>query len=185
MTTITPDQISFIVTVVYGFNVRIFKRDLWISLRQQYATQGRDPWLIMDDFNVILDSQGKKGHKKIDKYGVQEFQDWIRDVDVLHIPSRGFEFFWSNKREVNCRTYTKIDHMFCNEEWNQKLPNYQLDYEAPVLSDHSQGVLSVKLNQNMEPKPFKILKGWMNHQQFKPTLEENWNILIQATPKYV
>lgn len=104
-------------------------------------------------------------------------------MDVLPIPSRGFEYTWSNKREANNRTYTKIDHMFGNEEWNNNFPNYQLDYEAPTISDHSPGILSIKMTKNFGPKPFKFIKAWMSHPKFKEILEDNWAIPILGNPQ--
>lgn len=79
--------------------------------------------------------------------------------------------------------YTKIDHMFCNEEWNNKFPDYQLDYEAPSLSDHSPGVLSIRITKNFGPKPFKFIKEWMKHPGLKKTLEESWHIPLQSNPQ--
>lgn len=35
----------------------------------------------------------------------------------------------------------------------------------------------------MGPKPFKFIKGWMNHPRFKIILEENWNIPLQGNPQ--
>lgn len=127
----------------------------------------------MGDFNVVLDSCGKKRNQRIDRGAVQEFQDCIHFLDVLSMPSRGFQFTWSNKREAGSRVYSKIDHSFCNDKWNQKLPNYQLDYEAPTISDHSPGILSIKTSDNFGPKPFKFIKGWMKHPSFKMLVESN------------
>lgn len=134
-------------------------------------------------FNIILDSRGKKGNKKIDRNTITEFRECIQEIDALHLPSKGFEFTWSNKRGVDSRIYTKIDHLFCDEEWNNKFPNYQLDYEAPTLSDYSPGILSIEMVKHQGPKPFKFIKGWMKHPKFKKTMEDSWNAPIQGNPQ--
>lgn len=152
----TQDPVSFILSAVYGSNARSQRRDLWRSLRYQHTIIGQEIWLIMGDFNIILDSSGKKRNKGIDKNGIKEFKDWM---NLFHIPSRGFEFSWSNKREASNRVYTKIDHMFCNEGWNNAFRDYQLDYEAPILSDHSQGLCQSGLPKTLDPNPLNSLKA--------------------------
>lgn len=137
----------------------------------------------MGDFNAILDSKGKKGNKKFDKNASKEFRKFLQVIDVMNIPSRRFEFTWSNKRDVENRIYTKIDHAFCNEEWNNLFPNYQLDYEAPSISDLSPGILSVWMSGNLGPKPFKFIKGWMKHPQFKETRESSRCTSFKGTPR--
>lgn len=112
ITTKTPGPEAFILSVVYGFNKRSRRRELWRSLRYQNAIYGNQPWLIMGDFNIILDSSGKKGNKRIDKYAIKEFNDWILDADVLHILSRGFKFSWSNKRDINNRNILRLTTYF-------------------------------------------------------------------------
>lgn len=111
----------------------------------------------MSGFNIILDSRGK-GNKRVDRNAIKESERWIQKMDVLYIPSREFEFTWSNKKEEYNRIYNRIDHMFCNEEWNNKFHNYHLDYETPTFSNHSPGVLSAKMTKNLGPKPFKFIK---------------------------
>lgn len=78
----------------------------------------------MGDFNVILNSQGKLGRHRVDKNAIKEFNEWIQDLDLAPIPSTGFKYTWSNRREWENRTYSKIDHMFCNEHWKGLIPHY-------------------------------------------------------------
>lgn len=69
----------------------------------------------MRDFNTILDTQEKTERKKVDMIGLKEFNEWIKDIDTVNIPSRGLEYIWSNNRDEDKSVYLKIDHMFCNE----------------------------------------------------------------------
>lgn len=69
---------------------------------------------MVGDFNIILDGKAKTDNKRIDRNAVKEFSDWIKDIDMTKIPSRVFQYTWSNKKEKDRRVYAKIDHMFCN-----------------------------------------------------------------------
>lgn len=65
----------FILTVVYGYNAKSNRRESWRELRYQYQIYGNQPWIIMGDFNIVLDGQGKIGRKRINRYVVKEFRD--------------------------------------------------------------------------------------------------------------
>lgn len=41
--------------------------------RYQNQLYNTYPWLIIKDFNIILDSQGKTGRKKVDKNDINKF----------------------------------------------------------------------------------------------------------------
>lgn len=99
----------------------------------------------MRDFNIVLDCHGKACRKRIDRRNiVKEFTHWIKDIDMVSILSRGFEYTWSNNRDGDQSVYTKIDHMFCNDHWKTQNPHFQLDYEAPISSNHSPGILATQ-----------------------------------------
>lgn len=84
-------------------------------------------------------------------------------------------------RVGDLRVASKIDHMFCNEPSKDLIPHFQLDYEPPISSDHSPGILSVQLNNTFSPKHF--IKGWMKHPKFKNMLLESWNLKLQENPQ--
>ena len=44
----------FYLTVAYGSNDVIARRELWSGLRKQKVLLGSDPWLVMGDFNAML-----------------------------------------------------------------------------------------------------------------------------------
>lgn len=173
---------TFILTVVYGYNEKSNRRELWRKLRYQHQIYGNLPWIIMGDFNIILDSQDKIGEKRIDRNAIREFKDWIRDMDIINLPSRGCKYTWSNNRSGDQRVYTKIDHMFCNDLWKSQNPHFQLDYEPPLTSDHSRGILTIQKDLNFGPKPFKFMKGWLKHPKFKQILMDSWGEYVSGNP---
>lgn len=176
------DNEEVILTVVYGSNDRSTRRELWRELRYQNLIYNGKPWLIMGDFNIVINSRGKSGTKRIDRNAIRDFIDWINDMDMSYIPSRGCEFTWSNNRDGDQRVYTKIDHMFCNEAWQSLIQDFQLDYGASISSDNSPGILSMQLASKFGPRPFKFMKGWMSHPKFKSILESSWNEMVQGNP---
>lgn len=56
---------NFIITVVYGYNEKSNRRNLWQELRYQYQLYGAQLWLLMRDFNIILDKKGNLVKKEL------------------------------------------------------------------------------------------------------------------------
>lgn len=73
---------EIILTAVYGYNERSNRRELWRELRYQNNIYKDKPWLIMGDFNIVMNSRGKLGSKRIDRNAVTDFTDWIKDMDM-------------------------------------------------------------------------------------------------------
>lgn len=108
-----PQEEPFILYVVYGSNKRNNKRDLRRKLRYHLQLYGNKPWLVKGDFNTTLDVRWKIGKKKIDRSAVKDFTDWISDMDMVCMSSRGFKYIWSNNRANDQVVCPKIDHMLC------------------------------------------------------------------------
>lgn len=100
------------------------RRDLWQVLR--YTLYGQQPWTIMGT-SILYWTVGESLEIRVDRNAIKEFKDWIQRMDILKIHSKGFEFTWSNKTDETNRIYIRIDHMFCNDKWNSKFPNFQVN----------------------------------------------------------
>lgn len=88
---------------------------------------------------------------------IKEFADWIKDIAMVTIAFREFEYTWSNNRVVDKRVCTKTDHMFCNDHSKNLMPHLQLDYEASIFSGHSPRIFTIQSNLKFGLKPFKFM----------------------------
>lgn len=68
------------------------RRDLWQDLRYQNLLYSHRAWVIMGDFNVILNNQGKLGKYRADRHAIRDFNEWVQDLDLAPIPSSGFKY---------------------------------------------------------------------------------------------
>lgn len=176
---------EFYLTVVYGYNERRNRNDLWHELRYQNNIIGDKPWLLMGDFNITINSSVKTGRHRVDRNAITDFTDCVQDLDLVVIQSTGFKYTRSNRRKGDNRTYTKIDHMLCNEQWKNLIPHFQLVHETLLSLDHSPCILSIQLNHRFGPKPFKFMKGWMRHPTFPSILRSVWQEVQTGNPMLV
>lgn len=90
----------FFLSVVYASNDEIDRMERWDKLRMMEESMPPSPWLALGDFNVVFQmsecSEFSVGMIVPSK--VQEFQDYIRDVGLVDISSKGPSFTWTNKR---------------------------------------------------------------------------------------
>lgn len=92
MRTKLPLKEEFILTVVYEFNEKSRRRDLWNELRYQRNIYSNMSWVIIGDFNIIMNSQENSETKRMYRSAIQKFAKWIQYMDIYNIPSRCFEF---------------------------------------------------------------------------------------------
>lgn len=91
-------------------------RPLWSSLYHLSNVVNKE-WVIMGDFNSVLESDDKLNGLPISNAKTQDFGNLLDTTDLIKV--RGIEAFytWSNKRQGDDRIFSKIDRCICNAEW--------------------------------------------------------------------
>ncbi|GAA0158737.1 hypothetical protein LIER_15683 [Lithospermum erythrorhizon] len=69
----------------------------------------------------------------------------------------------------------KLDHVFCNLEWIQCLPQSYVHVQPPKVSDHC--LLSIHLKDDIVsgPRPFKYHKFWEEHPDYAALIRGCWD----------
>ncbi|XP_062088542.1 uncharacterized protein LOC133795108 [Humulus lupulus] len=108
---------------------------------------------------------------------------WIKITIVLSINyvlnkqalmNHGSVFTWTNNQAGSNRIYSKIDHVFVNEEWHDHFPNTAARFSWESISDHCSCVVSATTTEAIGIKPFRFFNFWANHPDFKRLVEQNW-----------
>ncbi|KAL3500008.1 hypothetical protein ACH5RR_039101 [Cinchona calisaya] len=106
---------------------------------------------------------------------MNEFEDLIQEVDIEDIPYKGFLLTWCNGRDGYHRIYSKLDRALCNNSWLSFFFSYmEVEFLAPLVSNHSPSLITIREDFNTGLKPLKSHSFWMRHQNFKGVLKENW-----------
>ncbi|KAK4380910.1 hypothetical protein Sango_3020100 [Sesamum angolense] len=80
---------SCYVTVIYGANDVIARRDLWTMLCDFSLCVVDLPWLVLGDFNAMLDMSEVCGASGDIRMTMEEFNDCIISTGLLHLPVQG------------------------------------------------------------------------------------------------
>ncbi|RVX10321.1 hypothetical protein CK203_016096 [Vitis vinifera] len=120
----------------------------------------------LSDFNVIRRSSEKLGGSSLTP-SMKDFDDFIRECELIDSPLRSAPFTWSNMQEYPvCK---RLDRFLYSNEWEQLFPQ-SLQEVLPIwTSDHWPIVLETNPFK-WGPTPFRFENTWLQHPSFKERL---------------
>lgn len=119
-TQITWQDKVYFLTCVYGDPFRDKRGRVWERLtRIGLARKGQ--WLLIGDFNELVDPSEKKGGVINDEEDCMEFRQMLRSCGLWEIRHEGYQFSWYRVRNdeiVQCR----LDRTVANQIWQGEFP---------------------------------------------------------------
>ncbi|KAL0439691.1 UNVERIFIED_CONTAM: hypothetical protein Slati_2452100, partial [Sesamum latifolium] len=141
-----------LIAVVYGECSLIQRRELWAGILSLADDVTEEPWILLGDFNAVLDSSEVCGRAADTSASMEEFRETIIAADLVHLPFTGCPFTWHNCSEGSRSLWKRLDRMLVNEMWLVKWPQASYLAALPSTSDHSP-LLGTASNKN--PTPFR------------------------------
>ncbi|KAL0406577.1 UNVERIFIED_CONTAM: hypothetical protein Slati_3971600 [Sesamum latifolium] len=89
-------HLSSLVTVVYGHNEVVPRRELWEQLSSILDNMGDEPWLVMGDFNTVLDMSEVHGPSGDFSVAMEDSSACLRNTGLLHVPMQRDTYTWHN-----------------------------------------------------------------------------------------
>ncbi|KAM6562940.1 hypothetical protein CsatB_022938 [Cannabis sativa] len=108
-------------------------------------------------------------------------QAWFAQAHVEALKRTGSDFTWTNNQDGISRIYSKIDHVFANEDWHDTFGNNSAHYGWETTSDHCSCVVSIKAHMKIGVKPFRFYNFWADHPKFKELVLQNWEKPLAAS----
>lgn len=68
-------------------------------------------------FNAVLGAHEHRGKGSPCRISCEDFNSWTNGNRLIHIPTRGSDFTWSNGRIGRFYTKRRLDRSICNEDW--------------------------------------------------------------------
>ncbi|RZC28959.1 hypothetical protein D0Y65_000794 [Glycine soja] len=149
------------------------KRQLWQNLSNR-KSRSLDPcWCLAGDFNCIRYSSERMGinNTNTDSQIIEEFNDWIADMEVEDIPCLGKPFTWVRPNGT-CKS--KLDRILVSDGWLDLWPDSSQFNLERNYSDHCPILLQSKTS-DWGPKPFKVFDGWLKIKEFQQVVKECWS----------
>ncbi|KAH9289722.1 hypothetical protein KI387_033839, partial [Taxus chinensis] len=151
---------EWILSNIYAPNTVSGRRKLWTDLkifRTQHTTTN---WLIMGDFNSPLNPGEKYGGISSFSTGMEEFVDFVADLNLLDVDLHGNKYTWNNRRLGKDLIQVRLDRALISASWILS-QDFHLSSLPRIGSDHNPIDLNL-LNWNKPIKAHSNLKrcGW-------------------------
>nr|XP_009594786.1 uncharacterized protein LOC104091210 [Nicotiana tomentosiformis] len=168
-----PIHATFGVSFVYAFNTKEEKKGMWEYLKEHVASC-KSPWLVIGDFNSILNMEDRIRGNTVSWAKVMEFNKCIEACGLIELPNQGCKYSWNDKHSDQ-GIYSKIDWALINNDWLDSMPDCKAIFLPEGISDHC------PVNERHRGrKPFKFCNVWTQHPQYLEQVERGWNIEIDG-----
>nr|XP_016472175.1 PREDICTED: uncharacterized protein LOC107794213 [Nicotiana tabacum] len=161
-------------SAIYGLHTVPTRTDLWRKLKEIDELMIH-PWLIMGDFNSVLDVEDRVQGSEIQEYETRDFRRFIEECGITELQTSGRLFTWTNNH-----VYSRIDRALVNAQWMSTMPPSLVHINDPYFSDHSPLCIEVEQESISRKKPFRFLNCLANHAEFEEIVKSSWSIHTQA-----
>ena len=175
---------EFFCSFVYASNFPEERRELWNDLKdhQNLPLFKDKPWLVLGDFNEILDLEEYSGiNAPSVTTGMREFQDMRRYCSLLDMKAHGPHLTWSNKRKDDL-IRKKLDQTLVNDVWSSKYPHSYCVFEAGGCSDHLRCRFQIQPTPPKPKRPFKFTNAVVESPSFLPLIANYWGNTVPLHP---
>lgn len=100
-----------------------------------------------------------------------QFNDLIRDLQLMEVPLQNRDFTWTNKQPAPIMS--KLDRVFLTPDWALKYPVITLTALEMIVSDHVPLMLTCKTPQ-AKTAPFRLERFWFRYQYAHDMVTQIW-----------
>jgi hypothetical protein len=174
----------FGIVAVYASTCYLRRRQLWSSL-SSFCNSQDISWCFMGDFNVILGLHEYRGSNVPASLPMSDFQDWTNANDLLHLPTRGAWFTWSNGRHGRAFTEKRLDRAICNQAWLNSCSMVNCSSLVKNKSGHFPILLNFQFNSISFASQLKFMKMWTLHDTCQDLIANCWRTNIVGSPMFI
>ncbi|KAL0329412.1 UNVERIFIED_CONTAM: hypothetical protein Sradi_4927900 [Sesamum radiatum] len=154
-----------LISVLYGDCDLIPRRTLWSTLQHLADNISKEPWLVLGDFNAVIDESEVCGRAADTSSSMSEFRSCIMETGLIHLPFTGCSYTWHNCSEGSRSLWKRLDRVLANEAWLDRRPNSSYIAALPSTSDHSPLILQGETEVLIEAS-FVLTTIWLNDLDF-------------------
>ncbi|KAL0420604.1 UNVERIFIED_CONTAM: hypothetical protein Slati_3083300 [Sesamum latifolium] len=144
---------------------------------------GDEPWIVLADFNAVLDHSEVCGHSGDIQPTMGDFCTFLIDTGLIQLPCQGAFFTWHNCSDGPRSLWKKLDRILVNDRWLARWPNSSYLSATPRTSDHSPLVLRGVVIRNVGGC-FRFDNYLAKSPGFIDLVRGIWDHPIVGTPMY-
>ncbi|GAA0174624.1 hypothetical protein LIER_41754 [Lithospermum erythrorhizon] len=167
-----------LLTPVYASCNIPIRRVLWDGLFDMSTTALS--WVVMGDFNVIVDHSEQVGCKALDPRAMEDFNDCLLNYRLKDPGYNGSFFSWTNGRISK-----RLDRVLVNSHFGQLFPMVRVKQLAKTLSDHAPLLIESCTPKDGPRGLFRFHKIWLKNEGISKVIEDNWILPVYGDPLYI
>ncbi|PNX97198.1 cysteine-rich receptor-like protein kinase, partial [Trifolium pratense] len=159
------------------------KRKLWQQLLDFKSNNEEGEWCLGGDFNAVLKCGERKGSSALNRQAERwEFRQFVEGMELIDVPVTGKKYTWFS---ADGKAMSRLDRFLLSEGCIEKGGVSGQWVGDRDISDHCPiWLICSKLDWG--PKPFKFNNCWLDHNEFKPFVENLWgNLQVGGKKAYV
>ncbi|KAJ0954856.1 putative RNA-directed DNA polymerase [Helianthus annuus] len=174
----------FYCSFVYG-HVRANKRKpLWRDLEQFGGTINGGAWLVLGDFNVIMEPSERSMGSSVVTSSMEDLRDCCSNICIEDLPATGMKYTWNKSPGKSDGLLKKLDRVMSNEEFMNIFSDAITKFLPFFHSDHSPALVSIKGLKFWQPRAFKFMNFLAYKTQFIPIVSNVWQNKIRGCYMY-
>ncbi|GKB70529.1 putative RNA-directed DNA polymerase, eukaryota, reverse transcriptase zinc-binding domain protein, partial [Tanacetum coccineum] len=158
----------FYCSFVYAHVRASGRKPLWRKLICHSLVVKDEPWLLMGDFNVILDPSERLAGSSYFTSGMEDFRDSLGEMGVEDLCMFGLKFTWNTSPGKTDGLLKKLDKVMCNGAFVEKFVNSNALFLPFVASDHTPAAVEIPIISRAKPRPFKFANFLADKEEFLP-----------------
>ncbi|KAL5583173.1 hypothetical protein UlMin_015615 [Ulmus minor] len=157
----------WLLSAIYGPCYYSSKRVFWDSLSSK-ADRFLGAWILIGDYNGIYSTNDRSSNRGVDR-GSRLMIEVVDNLGMISIPSSGFYFTWSNRRNDR-------------NQWWGFFPNASIELLPQTSSNHNPQVLSCFGQQSSVKRPFRFEAAWVEDQRSFWVVNHAWGSRTHPNP---
>ncbi|KAJ9542089.1 hypothetical protein OSB04_028595 [Centaurea solstitialis] len=165
---------AFFITVVYGSNSMVERKELWSGLRKAKVLMGDKPWVVVGDFSSILFPHDGFGGCSRRNPSMEDFFHCVEDIEIFDINYSGIQYTWVQKPRGGDGLLRKLDRIMSNTQFLSLFEGSSVVFATRCLSDHACGILEVPAAICKRTRGFKFDNFMTDHAAFLDIVAQEW-----------
>lgn len=141
-----------------------------------------NPWIVGVDFNTLLLSDEKIGGLPPDPTSMTDFNEFIFNTSLNHLPFIGNLFTLSNMQVGGANQQSRLDRVLANHDWLDLAHSSSVTHLNRTKLDHSPLLIDTKIGGPSLCHPFKFLSLWCNQVGFHYVVRDAWQEVEHLNP---
>lgn len=159
---------EFLCTFVHPQNTVSARANLWKELVKLSGSISI-PWVVLGDFNVVLDATEKVSETGSSSHVTTELSDMLVSTGLTDHSFIGQKFTWDNNH-----TFCKLDRVLVNDIWSTNILETVVDFLPRGVYDHSPILVRMFKPVFKHFPRFKFKNFWAEESDFLQLVKTFW-----------